>query len=279
MTATLFRVVNQQTINRSILLDKIDRSQGNFEGYARRAKQKLYVPYSNPLDSSVKGYVDLVPTDEVLLHTGPKGVITKMVAAGKVTLTAFNSSLTATPTVTAAAHSAAAPIGGQTGSAATIATAVSGKATITGLTGMTTNSVGRDLVITGGAIAANNGTFRITDYVSATSVKISNSAATSVGETNNGSIGWTEQSEALTTVTGTTFLSLAPDISYVTLTNLGGSSQIITDAAIIAAGPPSAFGNTSIVIQDALVTIGTPTTGWTVKVQANSKQSNTFTLT
>ncbi len=279
MSATLFRVVNQQTIVRSILLDKIDMSQGNSSGYASVAKQKLYVPYSNPLDSSVKGYVDLVPTDAVLLHTGPKGVITKLTAAGRISMTAFNSSLTTTPTVTAAAHAAAADIGGQTGAAASVATAVSGKSTITGLTGMTTNSVGRDLVITGGAVSANNGTFRITDYVSATSVKIANSAATSVGETNNGSIGWTERSEALTTVTGTTFLSLAPDLTYVTLTNLGGSSQILTDAAIIAAGPPSSFGNTSIVIQDALVTIGTPTAGWTVKVQANSRQSNTFTLT
>ncbi len=60
MSATLFRVVNQQTIVRSILLDKIDRSQGNSSGYASVAKQKLYVPYSNPLDSSLKGYVDLL---------------------------------------------------------------------------------------------------------------------------------------------------------------------------------------------------------------------------
>lgn len=182
--ATLFRVVNQQVLRRSILLDKIDKSQGNFSGYALRAKQKLYVPYANPLDTSVKGYIDLVPTDEVLLQMTPKGVITKLGTAGYTTLTAFNSSLTATPTVTAASNAA-----------------------------------------------------------------------------------------TVTTIAGTTFLSLLPDITYVTLTNLGGSSQII---------PQSAFAshtNIQITINDAAVNIGIPTTGWKVKVQANSKVSNLFTLT
>jgi len=51
----------------SILIDKIDRSQGNFERYAYKTKQKIYVPYWNPADVSVKGYIDLIPTDEVLL--------------------------------------------------------------------------------------------------------------------------------------------------------------------------------------------------------------------
>lgn len=184
MPATLLRVVNQQTVRRSILLDKIDKSQGNFSGYAHRAKQKVYVPYVNPLDTSVKGYVDLVPTDEVLLQTAPKGVIAGLVAAGRVTTTVFNSSLTVAPVVTSASHS-----------------------------------------------------------------------------------------PGVTTVNGTTFLSLLPDVTYVTLTNLGGSSQVI---------PQSSFAthtNTQITINDAVVTIGTPTTGWKVKVQANSKVSNTFTLT
>jgi len=176
-------VINQQVLRRSILLDKIDRSQGNFTGYASRAKQKLYVPYVNPSDTSVKGYVDLVPTDEVLLQTNGKGVIAQLVVKGYCALTAFNSALTKTPVITSATHAA-----------------------------------------------------------------------------------------LTTTINGTTFLSLLPDITYVTLTNPGGSSQII---------PQSAFAsqtNILITIADATVTIGTPGTGWKVKVQGNSKASNVFTL-
>jgi len=192
--STLVRVVNQQRLVRSILIDKVDGSQGNLEhglSHAQRAKQKVYVPYSNPLDKSVKGYIDMVPTDEVLMALNEKGTLAQLAAAGWVSTTLFNSSLTAAPTVSAAAHS---------------------------------------------------------------------------GSPNK------------TTITGTKFLSLSPDITYVTLTNLAGASQVITDAAIIAAGAPSAIGATSIVIADTLVTIGTPTTGWKVTVQANSKKSNTFTL-
>ncbi len=185
MSINLVRVVNQQKRVRSILLDKIDISQGNFEGYAQHPKQKIYVPYSNPLDVSVKGYVDLVESDEVLLAMGPKGVITGLAAASEVTFAVIASSLVATPVVTAASND-----------------------------GMGT-----------------------------------------------------------TTITGTTFTSVSPDVTYVTLTNLLGVSQKI---------PQSAFGSisaTTITIADGTVTIGTPTTGWLVTVQANSKVSNQFTLT
>lgn len=183
--ATMLRVVNQQRLVRSILLDKIDRSQGNFTGYANRAKFALYVPYANPLDPSVKGYVDLPPTDEVLLQAGKaKGVIAQLVAKGYVTTTAFNTTVTATPVVT--------------------------------------------------------------------------SAADALGTL---------------TINGTTFLSLAPDVTYVILTNPGtGATQTV---------PQSSFATqsgTQITIANATVTIGTPGAGWKVQVQANSKKSNIFTL-
>lgn len=183
MPATLLRVVNKQTLRRSILLDKIDRSQGNFEGYALRAKQKLYVPYVNPLDTSVNGYVDLVPTDEVLLQAAPKGAIAGLVAAGRVTMTAFSSSLTVAPAISSAANAA-----------------------------------------------------------------------------------------GVMTIGGTTFLSLLPDVTYVTLTNTGGSSQVISQSNF------SVQTTTQIQILDGVVTIGVPGVGWKAKVQANSKVSNIFTL-
>jgi len=276
MPTTLFRVVHQGLVNRSLLIDKVDKSQGNSEGYARKAKQAIYVPRTNSVDTTVAGYIDMVPTDEVLLSSN-NGTLAGLVTAGHVTVTAFNSTLKATPVITNVVHAAAAAVGGQTGSAASITTVVSGVATVTGLTGMVTGSVGHDLEISGAASGANNGTFRIVEYVSATSVKIANTSAVA-SDANNGSIVWTEYTVDRTTITGTTFASLSPDVTYVTLTNASNVSQVFTDQALIAAVDPTSFSTSSIVIADELVTIGTPTTGWKVTIMANSKTSNTFTL-
>ncbi len=278
MSATFFRVVNQGLIKSSLLIDKIDFCQGNSEGYAQKAKQPVYVPLLNPLDKTVKGYLDLVPTDEVLLSMKGKGTLAQFVTKGYVTITAFAAALVGTPTVSASTHLAAVNQGGQSGAAATISAVVAGVATLTGLTGMVVGSVGRDITITGAATGANNGTFRIVEYVSATSVKIRNAAAV-FPDANSGSIAWQEKTSPRTTITGTLMASLAPDVTTVTLKNLSNVTQTITDAQIIAAGPPSAFATSAIVIQDALVTIGTPTIGWKVTVRANNKLSNEFTLT
>jgi len=182
MPINYVRVVNQQTIVRSILIDKIDRSQGNFSGYAQRAKQKVYVPYVNPIDTSVKGYIDLVPTDEVLL-SADAGTIKKLATAGRTTTAVVSSALVATSAVTSAVH--------------------------------------------GGAV---------------------------------------------TTIGGTIFLSVTPDLTSVTFTNLVGATQRV------AQGSFSALTAISIVVPDAAVTIGTPGAGWKVQILANSKLSNQFTL-
>ena len=193
MSATLFRVVNQGLVKNSLLIDKVDFSTGNSEkrSHARTPKQAVYVPLLNPKDKTVRGYIDMIPTDEVLLSLQGKGTLAQLVAKGYVSVTPFNSSLVATPVITAAVHS---------------------------------------------------------------------------GSPNK------------TTITGTTMASLAPDVTYVTLTNLTGGTQTLTDQQIIAAGAPSSFSSTSIVIADALLTIGTPTTGWKVQIRANTKSSNVFTL-
>jgi hypothetical protein len=77
---------------------------------------------------------------------------------------------------------------------------------------------------------------------------------------------------ASTTVTGTTFVSLAPDITYITLTNLVAVSQTIPQTSF------TVLNATTITFLDATSTIGVPAAGWTAKVFANSKFSNTFTL-
>lgn len=109
MPINLVRVVNQQLLpvglsrDGSILLDKIDRRTGQSESppYAQIAKQKVYVPRSNPADPTVKGYVDLVQSDEVILAALPKGSIGGLVTAGKVTVATVSSALTVAPAISA----------------------------------------------------------------------------------------------------------------------------------------------------------------------------------
>lgn len=121
-TVQYIRVVNGQTLPRSILLDKIDRSSGQFLTditYAQQAKQKVYVPYSNPVDPTVAGYVDLVPTDEVLLQVNqPEGVIFQLslnppgAVTKYVTYFGHAGALALGPSITAAVHNT--PVGDTT---------------------------------------------------------------------------------------------------------------------------------------------------------------------
>jgi hypothetical protein len=110
-----------------------------------------------------------------------------------------------------------APLTGQTGSAASIT--VGATVVVSGLTGMTAASEGDFLTITGAATPANNGTFLITNYLSATSVEISNGSAVTDG--NNGSIGWTERQP----------YSLEDDLNY-ERTDRAAIKGVAYDAAI-----------------------------------------------
>lgn len=94
------RVIHQQLGPNSILLDKIDRTQGVFEGYASNLKQKIYVPYLGVLDASTKGYVDLQMTSEVRLAAEPTGSIGGLAALGLLSTAVIESDDTDIPTVT-----------------------------------------------------------------------------------------------------------------------------------------------------------------------------------
>ncbi len=191
MSINILRVINQQTLpqglsrNGSILLDKIDVSQGNSENppYAQNTKQALYVPWANPLNKAVKGYVDLIQTDEVKLQAEAKGSIGALVTSSPARLSTavIASSLLVAPVVSAAPH----------------------------------------------GLALN--------------------------------------------ITGTTFLSQLPDLTYVELTNASGVKQIVLAAAF------TSITNVLIVIPGTAIT-GTPATTWKVRVNANSKFSNLFAL-
>jgi hypothetical protein len=77
----------------------------------------------------------------------------------------------------------------------TIVTAVTGVAQFTDAVdaAFTSTMVGSNLVVTGAAVMANNGVFKIISYTSTTQIGIANAAATSVGETNEGVLSWAVQ--------------------------------------------------------------------------------------
>lgn len=86
------------------------------------------------------------------------------------------------------------------GRQASVTAVASGVATLTGLEGMNNDGAkaGR-IAIENGASAGNNGSFPIVEYVSPTSVKISNASAVA-GDANNGSIRWNAGLTAWTTL-------------------------------------------------------------------------------
>lgn len=80
------------------------------------------------------------------------------------------------------------------------------------------------------------------------------------------------------TVTGTNFLSVAPDISTVFVAGAGvGVGGITLTRTQVLAGTGGAFTNTSIVI-DTLLLPGLAA-GDTVRVRSDGRTSNTFTIT
>lgn len=103
-------------------------------------------------------------------------------------------------------------VAGQFGSAASVASVASGVATITGLSGMSPLSVGRVLLLQGTASVPNAGTFTITEYISATSVKITNVNAIAP-DGNNGSISWIERLQTQPSIYGSAVAGLGTALS------------------------------------------------------------------
>lgn len=122
------------------------------------------------------------------------------------------------------------PVAGQTGAVASIDAFGAGVATIGGLTGMTADSVGRFLTLSGADTAGNNGTFLIITFNSATSVDVSNPAGGSP-DANDGAISWVER-EAY---------SLLDDLDF-ERTDRSAIKGVSYDAAIPTYQRPTAVG-------------------------------------
>jgi hypothetical protein len=84
------------------------------------------------------------------------------------------------------------PIDGQNGSLLLITNIDNFFITVTGLSDMTSNSVGRFITIDNADTTSNNGTFIIKEFISSSSVIYENDNASLI-EANNGFISWTER--------------------------------------------------------------------------------------
>jgi hypothetical protein len=134
-----------------------------------------------------------------------------------------------------------------TGAVASITAVVSGIATLIGGTGFTTASVNNLITITGAATAANNGTFPITKFISATSVEYSNPGAFAP-DLNNGAISWNETVAKISWIlnapafTSGSFAGIA-SISAGIATFTGGAGFAVTDIGKQFRISGSALGN------------------------------------
>lgn len=122
-------------------------------------------------------------------------------------------------------------LAGQAGAVASIvAGAGAGQARVTGLTGMTAASRHRFLTISGAASGANNGTFLISQFNSATSVDVINASAV-IPDANNGAISWLERDP----------YSLEDNVNF-TITDRAAIKGVAFTAAIPTYERPSAVG-------------------------------------
>ena len=94
-------------------------------------------------------------------------------------------------------------IAGQVGASASVSAVVSSIVTMTGLTGLTGDSVGRCITVSGSAVSGNNGTFNISAVFGSTTANYENALAIAP-DGNNGSISWVEREP----------YSLEDDINY-----------------------------------------------------------------
>jgi hypothetical protein len=177
MSIELVRVIHEQhkkpsfANSGSILLDKIDQSQGNSDSppYAQIRKQAVYVPYTDA-DIGGKGFIDLVQTDNVKLQNElANGVIAKLEEAGHISTIVFDSALIAAPVLTLVANSA-------------------GTTTLTGTTFVSIDPVETQVIITNAGTPV--GTFGEADFASlnATTITITDATVGGTPTTN-----WTFQ--------------------------------------------------------------------------------------
>jgi hypothetical protein len=167
-------------------------------------------------------------------------------------------------------NSLGSPISGQAGAALSIDAVAVGVVTVSGLTGMTTASIGRFVTISGADDPDNNGTFLISAVNSATEIEFVNASAV-FPDANSGSISWEERNPysieddmnfARTdraAIKGVDYHASIPtyvrpeDTSTTVAANLANIAGHTTDAKAIVTNRK--FENISVAMGDSFVTL------------------------
>lgn len=113
----MLRIIHAQTVSGAILIDDLDDGMPNKQvyrlsstadpksyvrdGYANDVKQKCYVSRTKPGNSAIAGYIDLNQTQRVQL-SADKGKISRLKAAGLITVVSFVASDLTTPNIVTA---------------------------------------------------------------------------------------------------------------------------------------------------------------------------------
>ena len=131
---------------------------------------------------------------------------------------------------------------GQTGAAANVVIgAAAGLKRISGLTGMSSDSVGRVLTLSGSG--DNDGAFKIGNFEDATTVDVIDASPGTIPDANNGSISWTESREMICSVVRR---CANPKV-------IGSDLETISGAIQIAESLGSLFSDDGVGIDDHLV--------------------------
>jgi Repeat of unknown function (DUF5907) len=124
---------------------------------------------------------------------------------------------------------------GQSGGNATVASVTGEIATITGLTGMFSISVGRYLTLSNVYTAGNEGTFLITKFNSDSSVDINNPTA-STSDSGNGNISWLESYSTIAYVKNLVLSQSSVAGSLLTVGNVYSSNSLLYFGAALSGG-------------------------------------------
>lgn len=119
-----------------------------------------------------------------------------------------------------------------TGATCSIAAFAVDEWTLTGLAGMTTNSEGGFLKLSGADSPGNNGTFRITAFLAANSVRIFNPFGVAP-DVNNGAIVWTKPPAFITANNLAPIPPGAASVTTVLWQAMRGGSTFVADATVL----------------------------------------------
>jgi hypothetical protein len=272
----MLRVIHSQSKVGTVVLSDIEdgcrfNSRHILDASKRAAmKQKVVIPFSDPLFPAQAGYVDLIDTDNVLLSAN-HGCLSGLATAGLVTIQVFSPTAKSVPAITAAS------IAG-------------GNLTITGTYMVSLLPDVSSLVVTGAGartltatqVTGGGGTWTDTSVVVPMTMLTGMTSVTStvaiVADRNSSNVLPAIATPVVAsatigggnlTVVGTSFLSALPAVSSLVIT--GDGAVTLTSAQIITGG--GTVANALIVVPMTML-VGVVAATSSAKVTANTLSSN-----